>query len=103
MKDGAVRLPWKAVTEFGGVIGDFITRDGKMNVADRQKLEEARLFKIIFESHEISAHGDITIEPNPDDPVRVERMFDGFAKERAPGNEKKDGKVCIQKHLRRRK
>ena len=88
LKDGAVRLPWKAVTEFGGVIGDFI-RDGKMNVADRQKLEEARLFKIIFESHEISAHGDITIEPNPDDPVRVERMFDGFAKDTHPGMKKK--------------
>ena len=78
-----VRLPWRTITEFDGVIGDFI-RDEKMDEADKPKLEKVRLFKIIFESREISAHGDITIEPKPDDLVNVEKMFDGFAKSTHP-------------------
>ena len=53
-----------------------------MDEDDKQKLEKAGLFKIIFESHEISAHGDITIGPKSDDLVNVEKMFDGFAKAR---------------------
>ena len=76
---------------------NFIT-NGKMDVDDKQKLEKARLFKIIFESHEISAHGDITIGPKPDDLVRVERMFDGFAKDTHPGMKKKMAGVYT-KHL----
>ena len=98
LKGGAVRLPWKTITEFDGVINGFITRDKKMDEDDKQKLEKARLFKIIFESHEISAHGDITIESEPDDLVNVEKMFDGFAKSTHPGMKKKMAKV-YQKRL----
>ena len=98
LKDGAVRLPWKTITEFNGVINGFITRDKKMDEDDKQKLEKARLFKIIFESYEISAHSDITIGPNPDDPVNVEKMFDGFAKSTHPGMKKKMEEV-YQKRL----
>ena len=87
-----VRLPWRTITEFDGVIGDFI-RDEKMDEADKPKLEKVRLFKIIFESREISAHGDITIEPKPDDLVNVEKMFDGFAKSTHPGMKKKMASV----------
>ena len=98
LKGGAVRLPWKTITEFDGVINGFITRDKKMDEDDKQKLEKARLFKIIFESREISAHGDITIESKPDDLVNVEKMFDGFAKSTHPGMKKKMAKV-YQKRL----
>ena len=98
LKDGAVRLPWKTITEFNGVINGFITRDKKMDEDDKQKLEKARLFKIIFESYEISAHVDITIGPKPNDLVKVEKMFDGFAKSTHPGMKKKMAKV-YQKRL----
>ena len=99
LKNGAVRLPWKTITEFNGVISGFITRDKKMDEDDKQKLEKARLFKIIFESYEFSAHGDITIEPKkPDDLVNVEKMFDGFAKSTHPGMKKKMEEV-YQKRL----
>ena len=98
LKGGAVRLPWRTITEFDGVINGFITRDKKMDEDDKPKLEKARLFKIIFESREISAHGDITIGPNPDDLVKVEKMFDGFAKSTHTGMKKKMEKV-YQKRL----
>ena len=88
LKNGAVLLPWRTITEFDGVIGDFI-RDEKMDEADKPKLEKVRLFKIIFESREISAHSDITIGFEPDDLVEVEKMFDGFAKSTHPGMEEK--------------
>ena len=97
LKYGVVRLPWKAITEFDGVIGDFI-RDEKMDEADKPKLKKARLFKIIFESREISAHSDITIGFEPDDLVEVEKMFDGFAKSTHPGMKKKMEEV-YQKRL----
>ena len=97
LKNGAVLLPWRTITEFDGVIGDFI-RDEKMDEADKPKLEKVRLFKIIFESREISAHSDITIGFEPDDLVEVEKMFDGFAKSTHPGMKKKMDKV-YQKRL----
>ena len=98
LKDGAVRLPWRTITEFDGVINGFITRDKKMDEDDKPKLKKARIFKIIFESHEISAHGDITIGPKSDDLVNVEKMFDGFAKSTHPGMKKKMAQV-YQKRL----
>ena len=97
LKDGSVRLPWKTIKESNGVIKGFI-RDGKMETVDKPKLEKVRLFKIIFESHEISAHGDITIGPKSDDLVNVEKMFDGFAKSTHPGMKKKMENV-YQKRL----
>ena len=91
LKDGSVRLPWKTIKESNGVIKGFI-RDGKMETVDKPKLEKARLFEIIFESHR-SAHGDIVMGFDADDLVRVERMFDGFAKSPHPGMKEKMEKV----------
>ena len=92
LKNGAVRLPWRAVTEFVDFIKGCLKRKD-IDLDDRQKLEEAGLFKIIFESQGISAHGDITIGPKPDDRVVVVRMFDGFAKSTHPGMEEKMASV----------
>ena len=98
LKDGTVRLPWKTVTEFVGNIDKFVKKEN-MNLDDKQKLEKARLFEIIFASQGISAHGDILMGSKADDLDRVEGMFDGFAKDTHPGMKEKMAGVYT-KHLR---
>ena len=92
LKDGSVRLPWKTIKESNGVIKGFI-RDGKMETADKQKLEKVRLFEIVFESQRKSTHGDITIGVESDGLDRVKRMFNGFAEDPHPGMKEKMEKV----------
>ena len=80
LKDGTVRLPWKTVTEFVGNIDKFVKKEN-MDLDDKQKLEKARLFEIIFESQRRNAHGDILMGSKADDLDRVKKMFNGFAED----------------------
>ena len=80
LKDGTVRLPWKTVTEFVGNIDKFVKKEN-MDLDDKQKLEKARLFEIIFESQRRNAHGDILMGSKADDLDRVKGMFNGFAED----------------------
>ena len=98
LKDGAVRLPWKTTKEFNGKINGLID-EGKMEIDDKPKLEKARLFEIIFESHRSNAHGDIVMGYDDDNLDSVERMFDGFAKNTHPRMKEKMGNV-YDKHIR---
>ena len=59
LKDGTVRLPWKTVTEFVWQHTGDLYEEGKYGVDDRQKLEKARLFEIIFESQKRKRACDI--------------------------------------------
>ena len=97
LKDGTVRLPWKTVTEFVGNIDTFVKKEN-MNLNDKQKLEKARLFEIIFESQRRNAHGDILMGSKADDLNRVEGMFNGFAKNTHPRMKEKMGRV-YDKHI----
>ena len=97
LKDGTVRLPWKTVTEFVGNIDKFVKKEN-MNLNDKQKLEKARLFEIIFESQRRNAHGDILMGSKADDLDRVKRMFNGFAEDTHPRMKEKMAGVYT-KHL----
>ena len=97
LKDGAVRLPWKTTKEFNGKINGLID-EGKMEIDDKPKLEKAKLFEIIFESHRSNAHGDIVMGYDDDNLGSVERMFDGFAKNTHPRMKEKMGRV-YDKHI----
>ena len=70
-----------------------------MNLDDKQKLEKARLFEIIFESQRRSAHGDILMGSKADDLDRVKRMFNGFAEDTHPRMKEKMAGVYT-KHLK---
>ena len=98
LKDGTVRLPWKTVTEFVGNIDKFVKKEN-MNLDDKQKLEKARLFEIIFESQRRNAHGDILMGSKADDLDRVKRMFNGFAEDTHPRMKEKMAGVYT-KHLK---
>ena len=97
LKDGTVRLPWKTVTEFVGNIDKFVKKEN-MDLDDKQKLEKARLFEIIFESQRRNAHGDILMGSKADDLDRVKRMFNGFAEDTHPRMKEKMAGVYA-KHL----
>ena len=77
LKDGTVRLPWKTVTEFVGNIDKFVKKEN-MNLNDKQKLEKAGLFEIIFESQRRNAHGDILMGSKADDLNRVRGCSTGL-------------------------